>query len=176
MIQYNNQNAILCSLHENKDRYVASRVISELFRPYQVTVTGTGLTCPVDLTGTVDCGDKVGKFNVEVKSRRKSPEKLAKYPNYELRVDKLERMMSVTPTDTLGLYMVLLNEEKAIVYNLKLIDWNTVNVFNWRIKEVQVDPNSSYRYYPTYSLPENLSVATVDIKDYITDYYKQKIA
>lgn len=158
--------------HENKDRYIASRCLEELFRPYTITISGTSLYSPVDLTCTVDAGDKVGKFNIEVKSRKKDAEKLKKYPNCELKVDKLDRILQATPEDTVGLYMVLLNDNTCIVYNLKVIDWSKVETFNWRLLETQVNPDSTYKNYLTYSIPISLAVAKLDITGYIQDYYK----
>lgn len=159
-------------LHENKDRYIATKCLEHLFRPYTVTIAGTTLYSPVDLICTVDAGDKVGKFNVEVKSRNKDAEKLAKYPNCELKVDKLERILKATPENTVGLYMVLLNDTTCIVYNLKVIDWSKVETFNWRLLETQVNPDSTYKNYLTYSIPISLAVAKLDITGYIQDYYK----
>lgn len=169
-----NYNSTLCSKHEDKGRFIASRCLDSLFRGYTVNFSQTPLTYPVDLVGTVTDGVRCGKFNVEIKERKKTPEQLIKYPHAELRVDKAERMKSVTDENTVCLYMVLLNEAICYVYNLKHIDWSIIETFNWRIKEVQVDPNSNYKLYPTYLLPTSLAVAEVDIREFVKEWYANK--
>lgn len=108
-----------CQKNEEKGRYVAEYVLSDFLKNYKFTVTSTPLTCPVDLKGTVSNTTISKDFQVEVKQRIKSEEQLLKYPNCELRVDKYKRMLTESPTGTSLLYMVLLNEEKALIFNLK---------------------------------------------------------
>lgn len=179
MISYNNINSgrsrnenvtNLCQQYEDRDRYIATRCLEEAFKGYEVNFTGTDLTCPVDLVGTVSDGNVAGKFNVEVKERNKSPEYLKKYPTAELRVDKAKRMASVTPPGTVCLYIVLLNDETGYIYNLSCMDWSKVSVFDWRIKKTQVDSTSGYEVYPTYAIPMDLAVRKIDIRDYIQEW------
>lgn len=159
-----------CQKNEEKGRYVAEYVLSDFLKNYKFTVTSTPLTCPVDLKGTVSNTTISKDFQVEVKQRIKSEEQLLKYPNCELRVDKYKRMLTESPTGTSLLYMVLLNEEKALIFNLKKIDWNCINTFNWRVKQTQVDPNSPYITLPTYSIPTSLAIATLDCSKYFQQW------
>ena len=159
-----------CQAEELKGRYVATNCLNEIFSNYTVTTTGTPLTCPVDIKGSISTTDKCAKFNVEVKQRNKSEEQLLKYPTAELRIDKYNRMLSETPNGTALLYIVLLNKEWCYVFNLKKLDWSKVSTFDWWIKQTQVEDNSPYKCYPTYSIPLELACRKINCSEYFNLY------
>lgn len=168
-----NQNYISEQVQKNeeKGRYVAENVLSDFLKNYQYNITATPITSYVDLKGTVTTTQKNLDFQVEVKQRFKTEEQILKYgSNVELRVDKYKRMLSESPNGTSLLYMVLLNESKAYLFNMKKLDWSKVSTFNWKIKQTQVDPNSPYLYYPTFKIPTNLAFVTLDCSKYFQQW------
>lgn len=173
MNNYNYTISAKCQAEEQKGRFVASKCLEEIFSNYNLTLTGTALTCPVDIKGTVSTTDKSAKFNVEVKQRNKSEEQLLKYPTAELRIDKYQRMLSETNTDTALFYCVLLNSEWCYIFNLKKLDWNKVSKFDWYIRKTQVDDNSPYLCYPTYSIPLELASKVIPCSEYFKMYQEQ---
>lgn len=173
-ISYSNYSiSAKCQAEETKGRFVVTHCLNDIFNNYTITTTQTSLTCPVDIKGTISSTDKCARFNVEVKQRNKSEEQLLKYPTAELRVDKYNRMLQETPNGTALLYCILLNQEWCYVFNLKKLDWSKVSTFTWKIKRTQVDPNSPYDYYPTYSIPLDLAVRKVPCSEYFKLYEEQ---
>lgn len=170
MLTNENYISAKCQENELKGRYVAEKCLSELLKNYEYTVTSTELSCPVDLKCCVTSTNNEIKFNVEVKQRTKNEEQLLKYPNCELKVDKFNRMLTETPIGTSLIYMVLLNESTCYFFNLRKMDWNQVTTFDWRIKKTQVDPNSPYLVYPTYSIPTSLAFAKMDCSKYFQQW------
>lgn len=79
-------------------------------------------------------------------------------------------MLKESPKGSYLFYMVLLNNETCYIFNIKKIDWSKINTFDWWIKETQVDPNSPYHKYKTFSLPTSLAMKTVDCSKYFEMY------
>ena len=159
-------------LQEEKDRYVASECLKWLLRKgTNLNITPTEITDYVDLNCSVinQKGNNV-PFNVEIKERFKNEQQLQKNPNAELKVDKLERMRSVTKKGTKLLYMVLLNNKTCYLFNLDKLDWSKVEKRNWRIKRTQFNPNSDYITVPTYFIPYELADVTMDCSNFFNDY------
>ena len=79
---------------ENKDRYVASECLKWLMRKgTDLEITPTEITNYVDLNcSIINTKGKKVPFNVEIKERFKNKEQLKKYPNAELKEEKLERV------------------------------------------------------------------------------------
>lgn len=160
---------VMVSQNENKGRFVAEYVISDLLSEFNYSITDTDIYCPVDLKGVVSSTTETKEFNVEIKQRNKDIEKYGAYA--ELRVDKYNRMMSVSQGDTALLYMVLLNEETAYIFDIKKLDWDKVETFIWTIRKTQVDPSSGYADYPTYKIPYDQAIAKIDCKEYFKKWY-----
>lgn len=157
---------------ENKDTFIANLCLETIFQSKKnLNVTVTPYGAAVDLNCSVDYDTKTIPFNVEIKERFKSEETLKKYPYAELRVDKLERMRKETPEGTSLLYMVLLNEERCLVFNLNKLDWSKVKTFDWWIKKTQVDPNSGYTKETMYNIPYNLASVNISCSEYYKQFY-----
>lgn len=157
---------------EKKDRYVASECLKWLMRKgSELTILPTDTKDYVDLNCSVINTNNVKvPFNVEIKERFKNDDQLKKYPHAELKVDKLERMKSVTPDGTRLLYMVLLNNKTCYLFNLSNLDWSRVEKRNWRIKRTQFNPYSDYVTVPTYFIPYDMATVTMDCSNYFEDY------
>lgn len=157
---------------EEKDRYVATKCLEELFTGWNnLTINTTDISSYVDLKCSVMSSTcELIPFNVEIKERFKNEENLRKYPNAELKVAKYERMASITPPGTSLFYMVLLNDERCLIFNLTTLDWSKVSKINWRIKIKQVDPRSPFVSTPVYTIPYDLAVATIDCSPYVKQY------
>lgn len=174
MLTYNNycSNNYKCQLQEEKGRTIGTMCLNEILERYKgkMEITGTALNCPVDLKGSISTTDKNINFNVEVKQRNKTEEQLINYPCCELRCDKYQRMLEVTPKGTTLLYMVLLNETTCYLFNLSKINMNELETFNWRIKVTEVDSNSDYKNYLTYKIPIELASKTIDCSEYFNNW------
>lgn len=153
---------------ENVDRYVATCCLHELLdnKSTSLTIVPTYTTCSVDLNCTVTQNGNEIPFNVEIKERNRTPEELKKYPLAELKQDKLRRMKLETPQSTGLYYMVLLNKEKCMLFNLKKLDWSEIPLKNWWIKRTQANPNSDYVCTPTYMIPYDKAIATINCSKY----------
>ena len=155
-------------IQEFKDRYVATECLKELLKKGKdLKINPTDITDYVDLRcSVINLEDRYIPFNVEIKERIKSEQQLAKFPNAELKVAKYDRMRKATRKGTRLLYMVLLNKETCLVFDLDKLDWTKVEKKNWRIKQTQMDENSPYIEVPTYFIPYNLAICKMNCKEY----------
>lgn len=153
---------------EEKDRCVATECLKVLLKKGKdLKINPTDITDSVDLRcSVINLNDRFIPFNVEIKERIKSEQQLAKYPNAELKVAKYNRMRNATKKGTRLLYMVLLNNETCLVFNLDNLDWSKVEKRNWRIKQTQMDVNSPYIEVPTYFIPYNLAICKMNCKNF----------
>lgn len=157
---------------EAQDRYVASECLKEMLKKGRdLKITPTPITESVDLNcSVINLNDKLVQFNVEIKERNKSEEQLKKYPHAELKVDKYKRMKETTKEGTKLLYMVLLNNQTCLVFDLDNLDWSKVELRNWYIKRTQMNPNSGYVKTPTFFIPYELAVVNMDCSSYFKEW------
>lgn len=154
---------------EKKDRFIAVKCLTKLLSGgTDLQITQTEITDYVDLNCSIV--NKKGKtipFNVEIKERYKDDKQLAKYPNAELKDNKLKRMKSVTPKGTKLLYMVLLNNKECLLFDLDKINWDKVDTHYWHIKKTQMNPNSGYEDVLTHFIPYEMALSRIDITEYV---------
>jgi hypothetical protein len=158
---------------EKKDRYVAGECLKWLLRKgTDLQIKETPITCGVDLACSVNNTEGRNiKFNVEIKERYKNHQSLTKYPYAELKVNKLRRMRNSTDYDTTRLYyMVLLNQETCIMFNLDTLDWEDIEKGTWHIKKTQLDDDSEYEDVEIYKIPYSKAVATCNCKNFFKQY------
>lgn len=153
---------------EEKDRYITTLMLNDVFKSCDsITLSGTPEQyCPIDMTGEIRKGNNTCHLNIEIKSRNKSEYQLLKYPDFELRVSKLKRMFSYTDKNTKLLYVVLLNEQFGYIFECDKLDWENMEIKNWKIRKRQVDVNSEYVIEPTYLIPVECASKIIDIKPY----------
>ncbi len=158
---------------ELQDRYVATKCLKKILtKGRNLKIKATPTPCSVDLKcSVVNEKDRTVKFNVEVKERNKSEWQIKNYPEAELKVEKYERMREATPEGTKLLYMVLLNNQKCLIFDMDKLDWSKVEQKDWVIKKTQMDDDSPVVSTPTYFIPYNQAVVTTDCTEYITEYY-----
>lgn len=158
---------------EEMDFYVASRILKESINPsLNIETYPTPDTYYVDLWGISRLPDGDVRFNVEIKERYKDKKHIEKYPTVELRVDKYNRMRSVTDSDTRLYYMVLLNTKTCYLFDLDNPDvWNNVEVRDWEMKRTQFSDDSDTIKVPTFFIPYQNSTYTVDCSSYFRDWY-----
>ena len=154
-----------CLKEEEIGRKVGEMCLKEFLNGYKYTLEFTDLTSSVDLRGTVECLERDYPFCAEIKQRMKSEKTLKNFPDCELRVDKALRMLKEAKGTDL-LYIVLLNEKECYIFNLKLIDWCSIEKCDWRIKKVQVNQKSDYDYFQIYRIPTSLAIAKIDCSEY----------
>jgi hypothetical protein len=157
---------------ERQDRYVASRCLRKLlYKGKDLQINPTKITDYVDLNcSVINLNDKLIQFNVEIKERNKNEWQMKNYPQAELKVAKYKRMRQSTPEGTKLLYMVLLNNQKCLIFDMDTLDWSKVEQKDWMIKITQMDENSPYVSTPTYFIPYELAVASVDCSEYVEEY------
>ena len=162
---------------EKQDRYVASECLKKLLnKGSNLSIIPTPLTDAVDLNcSVVNLNGKYVPFNVEIKERNKTDWQLSKYPQAELKVEKYERMRKATPAGVKLLYMVLLNNQKCLLFDLDKLDWNKVTETIWYIKKTQMKEDSPVVPTPTYLIPYDLAIATCDCWEFV-EYYKNNLA
>lgn len=159
---------------EKKDRYIASRCLRYFFNSgkNRVQIKPAGITSHIDLRCKLIDPDKIETpFYVEIKERYKDDINLETYPYAELKVEKLNNMAKITPEDTFLYYMVLLNEQKCMMFNLYDLDWSKVKTTVWHIKKTQYWDQSYYVDTPVYMIPYSMAEAECDCSQYYSDYY-----
>lgn len=154
---------------EKKDRYVAKKVLEEILNPEKLEINNTEIWDNVDLR----CKYRNTNFNVEIKARNKSEINVIKFPEAELKEEKLKLMKEATNEGTQLIYMVLLNERICLIYNLDKIDFNNVEKKIWRIKKIQYAEDSEYAEYVTYFIPYKCASMIIDCSNYYKEYYKK---
>lgn len=167
--KYYNPYGEACLKEEEIGRKVGEKCLDEFLNEYDHQIELTELKSSVDLKGTVLYQERIIPFCVEVKTRNKNEDQLAKYPNVELRRDKLQRMIKEAPKGTELIYIVLLNESDCYIFNLKKIDWSAMPRFDWRIKKIQVNNNSEYEIYLTYQIPFSEAIAHLECSRYFQE-------
>lgn len=159
-----------------KDRYIGKRCLEKIFtKGSDLKINPTEVTNYVDLKCSIrNTNDIVIPFNVEIKERYKNEINLKKYPNAELKVEKLNNMMKETPAGTKILYMVLLNSERCLLFELDKIDWDKIQKSDWVIKKTQFNEKSQSVSTPTYNIPYDLAKVDIDCRDIYEEYNRLK--
>lgn len=172
MKNYSNEVSERIEAQERQDRYVASECLKVMLRKGKdLTIKPTPILESVDLNcSVINLKDKLIQFNVEIKERNKNEWQLEHYPHAELKVDKYNRMREATPEGTRLLYMVLLNNQTCLVFDLDNLDWSKVEKRDWVIKRTQMNPNSDYVSTPTYFIPYDLAVVSMDCSAYFNEW------
>ena len=157
---------------EKQDRYVAAKCLKELLKKGKnLQIKPTAITDYVDLNcSVVNLKDNKINFNVEIKERNKTEWQLKNYPQAELKVAKYNRMREATPQGTRLFYMVLLNNEKCLLFDMDNLDWTKVDTIVWNIKATQMEENSPIVPTPTYLIPYDMAIATTDCSEYVAEY------
>ena len=148
--------------HEQKTRYTATQLITDLFFSHLLTIQQTPVKCHVDVRFTADSHT----YDVEVKTRNKD---VGKYPYLELKHSKLENMKLDHHNNNL-IYVVINNDSVAYFFNLSKLDWSKIETFMWRIKKVQYLEDSEYEEVPAYKLPTDEAILVVNVEEYFQKY------
>lgn len=155
---------------EDKYRYITINFIKDLFSGYTITaISGTPTTEGVDVRFSAITSNGIETYDVEVKERNKTEQKLKQYPTSELKHSKYNSMCSAHTNNKL-IYIQYVNEV-AYIYDMDKLNWNKVKTYNWKIKKTQYDDNSEYQIVPTYFIPYNQSLLKINAHKYFKDYY-----
>lgn len=163
---------------EEKDRYIAIKCLNELLenknKKWKIKATPT--TCPTDLKATATTrNNQTITFEVEIKERIIKKNSTSIYNQHAaLRADKLRRMNEECGRGSRLFYMVLLNREKMLLFDLDKIDFMRVPVDTWTVKKTELDENSEYVSYPIYQIPFEYAIKEIDIKEYYEEYYERQ--
>lgn len=160
---------------EQLDYFVASRVLKDNFNSSHMTVETypTPESCYVDMYGVTryNTGQEV-RFNVEIKERNKSLQYIQDSPFAELKVSKYNRMRSVTEKGVKLYYMVLLNGQTCLLYDLDNPEvWKNVEIREWEMKRTQFSDNSDKVIVDTYFIPYANATFTADCTSIYKDWY-----
>lgn len=169
--------------YEDEGRYIASRLIEDIFAPtgFTIKIENTVQTDAVDLHVLVMNPNKPGYVNddfyVEVKTRfydTGQPDYIYQYAR--LKQEKLENIKKFT--DKVVWYISVATVEdvykkpvnhKAYLYNLNYINWQNIPLVIEKIKETQVAVNSPTKDTPMYHIPYSLSTK-YDAQKYYDDW------
>ena len=153
---------------ETKDRFIASKCLRKLLNQgkNKVKIKPAGITSHIDLR----CNYMNIPFYVEIKERYKDEANLESFPYAELKVEKFNNMDYITPENTKLYYMVLLNEEKCMLFDLYGLDWSKVKTVTWHIKKTQYWDQSYYVDTPVYMIPYELAEVTCSCSEFYEEY------
>lgn len=153
---------------EIKDRYIGTKVLEQVFSGRNITCTALPVWANTDIacSATGKNGNTVN-FQVEVKERNKSDWQLEKYPQAELKVDKLKKMKQYAGDNAKLVYMVLLNDKEALLFYLNKIDFSKIDKTVWHIKKTQYDNYSEYEEAPIYLIPYSMAFKKIDITEFV---------
>ena len=153
----------LVAQEETKGRNQTEKLLANFLKNYDYEIVETPQTCAVDMRGTVyNTWDGDISFCVECKQRNKTEDQLKKFPWVELRRDKLARIFKEGKGSEL-IYCVIVNET-GYIFNLRLIQWDSIGRFEWYIKDKEVDSNSSRNFYTTYQIPFTEAIFSCKLK------------
>ena len=157
---------------ESKDRYIIQQMLPLMLNQQcsNLKVNSTPLRCSVDLECSVDTPEKTINFNIEVKHLT--------HFHYEsdeeavlLKWKKLMGMKEYSK-GKLIFYITIVNN-KAYVFNINGINWNTIPQ-KWLCQKVtELDPYSQYAYYKTFYIPTRLAIRVIDVTEIIDGYNKK---
>jgi hypothetical protein len=116
-------------------------------------------------------------YDIEIKERNKTRETVEKYPYAELKVSKYNNMLKDKGPNSDLLYIVLLNQKLAFIFNLSTLDWSKVQRTTWTIKEIQYEEGSETRDTEVYLIPYTMADRMIGCEQYYTEYeqYTQSI-
>jgi hypothetical protein len=167
---------------EEKDRYVAIRCMEETvdLQPKQALRTvPTNVKSHIDLVCVITdwYANPVKWYDIEIKERNKTRETVEKYPYAELKVSKYNNMLKDKGPNSDLLYIVLLNQKLAFIFNLSTLDWSKVQRTTWTIKEIQYEEGSETRDTEVYLIPYTMADRMIGCEQYYTEYeqYTQSI-
>ena len=160
---------------EEKDRYVAIRCMEDTvdLQPRQAL-----RTLPTDIKSHIDLicviqdwyANPVKWYDIEIKERNKTKENVVKYPYAELKVSKYNNMLKDKGPNSDLLYIVLLNQKLALIFNLTSLDWTKVQRTTWNIKEIQYEEESDTRDTEVYLIPYTMAERMINCDTYYSEY------
>lgn len=139
-------------MQEEKDYNITKDIMETLWCDWTTSFTPMPEFSPSDMRFTAKKDGKLDRhFNVEIKSRNQD---MSKYDSFPLTARKLKRLKKDTQPDERLIYVVLLNDSEYFIYDLYMVDWDDVELRDWRIRkqEYTID-GSDYEVTPTYFIP-----------------------
>lgn len=162
---------------EDKDAYVTQKLLTDLLKNKVENLHfkkvrefgGFDLVCKFTYKG------KRHKQAFEIKQRTKTKKMLEKYPTSELKMQKYEHIMQTARFYLCNevFYIQLINEDFAMIYNLKEIDWNDVQTTYWNIKTETFWKDSPTKKCLTYFIPYTMGKRFENLKQYYKQYYEE---
>lgn len=149
-------------IQERKDRKITAMMLVELFsdKVDTLTIVNHPQSCNIDLSMQFTRNDKQQTYDFEVKERNKD---IVKYPTAELKQKKLNEMLAASKPSNPLYYVVLLNGKEAYIYNVRAIDWDSLQTVNWEIKKRQMEDGCKSQTELTYIIPISLASFRMDI-------------
>lgn len=181
MAKKNNRQSMI-DAQEAKDRYVALRCMEDtvdLQEKQSLRSIQPGVKSHIDLICVIQdwYANPVKWYDIEIKERNKTRENVVKYPYAELKVSKYNNMLKDKGPNSDLLYIVLLNQKLALIFNLTSLDWTKVQRTTWNIKEIQYEEESDTRDTEVYLIPYTMAERMINCDTYYEEYeeYTQSI-
>lgn len=150
-------------IQERKDRKITAMMLVELFtdKVDTLTIVNHPQSCNIDLSMSFTRNERQQTYDFEVKERNKD---IVKYPTAELKQKKLNEMLAASKPSNPLYYVVLLNQSEAYIYNVRAIDWNSLQTVNWDIKKRQMEDGCKSQTELTYIIPISLASYRMDVR------------
>lgn len=150
-------------IQERKDRKIMAMVLTELFadKVNSFMITNLPKSAYIDLTMTISHKGVQKVYDFEIKERNKD---IVKYPTAELKQKKLNEMMAVSNPSNALYYAVLVNQSELFLYDVRAIDWDSLQTVNWNIKKRQMEDGCKSQTELTYIIPISLASYRMDVR------------
>lgn len=150
-------------IQERKDRKITAMMLTELFcdKVDTFTIVNHPQSCNIDLSMHFTRNEHDTTYDFEIKERNKD---INKYPTAELKQKKLNEMLAASKPNNPLYYVVLLNQSEAYIYNVRQIQWDTLQTVNWNIKKRQMEDGCTSQSELTYIIPISLASYRMDVR------------
>lgn len=150
-------------IQEKKDRKIMAMVLTELFadKVNAFMITNLPKSAYIDLTMTFSYKGEQKTYDFEIKERNKD---ITKYPTAELKQKKLVEMRAVSNVSHTLYYAVLVNQKELFLYDVRAIDWDSLETINWDIKKRQMEDGCTSQSELTYIIPISLASFRMNVE------------
>lgn len=150
-------------IQEKKDRKITAMMLVELFsdKVDTLTIVNHPKECNIDLSMSFTRNEHDTTYDFEIKERNKD---INKYPTAELKQKKLNEMLAASKPNNPLYYVVLLNGKEAYIYNVRQIQWDSLQTVNWNIKKRQMEDGCTLQSELTYIIPISLASYRMNVE------------
>ena len=135
---------------EEQDFRIANAILKQLFTQFQPLTEKMPSKSTYDMRMSAFTNQSMHVYAIELKSRTQD---LSKYKTLPITVRKLCNMQKARREGDKLIYMVLLNNEEYLIFDLDNIKLPLNSIAFWNIKKVEMDDDSIKEPTPTIFIP-----------------------